>query len=184
MCEVFQNMWDAAQLTDFVIQLLGMSVNLEHQFSNLKIKNMTLQPFEVSEAWGNDRGMDHIFKNVKFPLSHIHGVFRLVQTFVQYKEKQHLLKAIRNDKIMANQSLWAPHSALLCGLGWGRHWDKWRGAGQWENSTKDNQWRNGSRRGGIKAMMGSWPMLHMVASGQTGCPGLLTCCLVGTGRQI
>ena len=63
------------------------------------------------------------FKMWKFPLSHIHGVFRLVQTFMHYKEKQDLLKTTRNDKIMTNQSLWAPHSALLCGLGGGRHWD-------------------------------------------------------------
>ena len=123
MCEVFQNMWYAAQLTDICDSITGHVSKFEHHFSNLKTNKhdfATIWGFWSLRKW--QRYAQYISK-VKISLSHIHGVFMLVQIFVQYKGKQDLLKTMRNDKIMTNQSLWAPHSALLCGLGGGRHWE-------------------------------------------------------------
>lgn len=47
-----------AELSDFVILLLGMSVNqVEHSFSDLKIKkNLPPKSLEDNKAWENGQG--------------------------------------------------------------------------------------------------------------------------------
>ena len=138
MCEVFQNMWYAAQLTVFVIQLLGMSVNLEHQI--WRQKNMTLQPFEASKAWGNGRGMYNICisKHEISPFSHT-WCFQVAADFCAVQREAGLVKNHEKWQNHDKPKFMSSSQCLAMWTWWRKTLRQWSGAGQYENSTKANQ---------------------------------------------